>query len=92
MNEQKQLEQAGQDTEKIMKPYTGDKGAHFGFIATAERKYFCFGGRTDLLVYGLAETIAHLVQRTPDAAAPFMDTIMEAARTMLARMKGGAAQ
>ncbi len=92
MIDQQKLEQDGEEIEKIMKPYTDNAGAHLGFIETGEGKYFCIGGRTDLLVYGLAEAIAYLAQQAPEASEILLDTITATVRTMLARMEGGAVQ
>lgn len=91
MIDQNRVDADGKEMERVMKPYSGNDGAHFGLIGTEDyRRYFCIGGRVDLLGTIISEGLARMVFITPELDERYIDIVADTAREMLARMKGGA--
>lgn len=76
--------------DNAMKHYTGNEGAHFGFITfeTGERQFFA-GGRVDLSGMCMCEALATMVVNTPGLEVDFIDAVADTAKIMLEEMKKG---
>ena len=72
----------------IMSHYTGDTGAHFGFIVTEDGlRNFMFGGRLDLMMAGLAEALVTYLVKNPEIKPGFIDVVRNTAYEVLGAME-----
>lgn len=72
----------------IMSHYTGDTGAHFGFIVTEDgRRNFMFGGRLDLMMAGLAEALVTYLVKNPEVRPEIIDVVRNTAYEVLGAME-----
>lgn len=87
MNRKEQVRKDADAIDKVMKHYSGNDGAHFGFVTyeTGERQFFA-GGRVDLSGYCISEALATMVANTPGLDEDFIDAVSEMAKEMLKDM------
>lgn len=87
-NNQKTIERDMKTISSVLPTYSGNEGAHFGFIAfeTGQRQFF-MGGRSDVIGLCLSEAIAKFVELTPQLNDDGIDMIAETAKEFLRRGK-----
>lgn len=87
MNRKEQVRKDAEVIDKAMRNYTGNEGAHFGFITfeTGERQFFA-GGRVDLSGICMGEALATMVANTPGLTEDFIDAVADTAKLMLKDM------
>lgn len=84
MTKREQVKKDAKIIDGAMMNYTGDGGAHFGFIVyeSGERHFFS-GGRVDLMGICLGEAIATMVNNTPGLGKDFIYMVSDVAHRML---------
>lgn len=85
-NAEFQMDARGIDN--LMRGYSGEHAAHFGFIAQEDgKRQFFAGGRADITSICIAEAMANFVIITPDIPDDFIDATAQMAKEMLRMMR-----
>lgn len=81
-NAEFQMDARGIDN--LMRGYSGEHAAHFGFIAQEDgKRQFFAGGRADIIGVSISEALANFIVITPGLKDDFIDNVCLTAKDML---------